>query len=39
MWFKQWKIYVGFDHWNKTMAGNMVVYPGPIDNTVLFKGN
>ena len=35
-WFKQWKKYVGFDDWD--MVGETAANPGPIDNSMLFKG-
>lgn len=38
-WFKQWKKYVGFDSWDKYQMGDQNVYPGPIDNSGLLKGN
>lgn len=37
-WFKQWKLYVGYDYWNQYNAGQESAVPGPIDNTDLFKG-
>lgn len=37
-WFKQWKKYVGYDSWDTLSAGDEAVNPGPIDNSVLFKG-
>ncbi|KAJ8382764.1 hypothetical protein SKAU_G00035420 [Synaphobranchus kaupii] len=36
-WFKQWKKYVGFDSWDKYKMGDENVYPGPVDNSGLFK--
>ncbi|KAI1905461.1 hypothetical protein AGOR_G00016430 [Albula goreensis] len=36
-WFKQWKKYVGFDSWDKYQIGDQNVYPGPVDNSGLFK--
>ncbi|XP_062520293.1 ubiquitin carboxyl-terminal hydrolase 15-like [Corticium candelabrum] len=36
-WFKQWKLYVGYDYWNQYNAGQESAVPGPIDNTDLFK--
>ena len=38
-WFKQWKKYVGYDEWEKSMVGENVANPGPIDNSNLFKGD
>lgn len=38
-WFKQWKKYVGFDSWDKYQMGDQNVYPDPIDNSGLLKGN
>lgn len=38
-WFKQWKKYVGFDSWDKYQKGEQNVYPGPVDNSGLLKGN
>ncbi|PVD25200.1 hypothetical protein C0Q70_15698 [Pomacea canaliculata] len=38
-WFKQWKKYVGYDSWDTLSAGDEAVNPGPIDNSVLFKGS
>ncbi|XP_041072287.1 ubiquitin carboxyl-terminal hydrolase 15-like isoform X1 [Carcharodon carcharias] len=37
-WFKQWKKYVGFDSWDKYQMGDQNVYPGPVDNFGLLKG-
>lgn len=37
-WFKQWKKYVGFDSWDKYQMGDQNVYPGPVDNSGLLKG-
>jgi len=37
-WFKQWKKYVGFDSWDKYQMGEQSVYPGPVDNRGLLKG-
>ena len=37
-WFKQWKKYVGFDAWDAGSVGDETVFPGPIDNTPLCKG-
>ncbi|XP_055881361.1 ubiquitin carboxyl-terminal hydrolase 15-like [Biomphalaria glabrata] len=36
-WFKQWKKYVGYDHWESFCVGDQSVHPGPIDNCSLFK--
>ncbi|KAM6059100.1 ubiquitin carboxyl-terminal hydrolase 4 isoform 2-T2 [Theristicus caerulescens] len=35
-WFKQWKKYVGFDSWDMFGAGDLSLFPGPIDNSGLF---
>lgn len=37
-WFKQWKKYVGFDNWDKYQMGEQTVYPGPVDNSGLLRG-
>lgn len=37
-WFKQWKKYVGFDCWEKYQMGDQNVYPGPVDNSGVLKG-
>ena len=37
-WFKQWKKYVGFDAWDSRCVGDETVFPGPIDNSPLCKG-
>ena len=37
-WFKQWKLYVGFEVWDQQEAGLDAADPGPIDNKRLFKG-
>ena len=37
-WFKQWKKYTGFDSWDQHTAGEPGSNPGPIDNSILFKG-
>jgi len=36
-WFKQWKKYVGWDHWDTSSIGEKSANPGPIDNSGLFK--
>nr|XP_006816239.1 PREDICTED: uncharacterized protein LOC102802544 [Saccoglossus kowalevskii] len=36
-WLKQWKSYVGYECWNKYQMGHQSLYPGPIDNSDLFK--
>uniref|UniRef100_S4RHF9 Ubiquitin carboxyl-terminal hydrolase n=1 Tax=Petromyzon marinus TaxID=7757 RepID=S4RHF9_PETMA len=36
-WFKQWKKHVGFDSWEVYSAADQSTYPGPIDNSGLFK--
>ncbi|KAK2167839.1 hypothetical protein LSH36_23g05071 [Paralvinella palmiformis] len=36
-WFKQWKKYVGYDSWDTGHVGDESAYPGPIDNSALFK--
>ncbi|XP_070558871.1 ubiquitin carboxyl-terminal hydrolase 15-like [Ptychodera flava] len=36
-WFKQWKKYVGYDSWDMYGMGEQSSYPGPIDNSGLFK--
>ena len=38
-WFKQWKIYVGYDYWDQWNTGIKIRNPGPVDNGRLFKGN
>uniref|UniRef100_A0A8B9GDF1 Ubiquitin carboxyl-terminal hydrolase n=1 Tax=Amazona collaria TaxID=241587 RepID=A0A8B9GDF1_9PSIT len=35
-WFKQWKKYVGFDSWDMFGAGDLSLFPGPVDNSGLF---
>ena len=37
-WFKQWKKYVGWDHWDTSNIGEKSANPGPIENSGLFKG-
>ena len=37
-WMKQWKKYVGYDQQDLSNAGLDSAYPGPIDNSTLFKG-
>ena len=34
-WFRRWRRYVGYDKWNKSNAGSVLIKPGPIDNTSL----
>ncbi|XP_070541952.1 uncharacterized protein [Ptychodera flava] len=38
-WFKQWKKYVGYESWDLYRFGEPSSYPGPIDNSGLFKEN
>ena len=37
-WFKQWQNYVGYLDYYLLDKGKKTSYPGPIDNTSLFKG-
>ena len=37
-WMKQWKKYVGYDHWQQNYAGQETANPGPVDNAALLKG-
>ncbi|XP_026064573.1 tripartite motif-containing protein 16-like isoform X1 [Carassius auratus] len=36
-WFKKWKKYVGFDSWDMNVKGSQIVFPGPVDNSGLFR--
>ena len=36
-WFKQWKIYVGYDSWDTSSVGDETANPGKINNKPLFK--
>ncbi|XP_052224966.1 ubiquitin carboxyl-terminal hydrolase 15-like [Dreissena polymorpha] len=36
-WYKQWKIYVGFDTWDHYSVGEDSANPGHIDNSPLFE--
>ncbi|XP_067283811.1 E3 ubiquitin/ISG15 ligase TRIM25-like isoform X1 [Pseudorasbora parva] len=36
-WFRQWKKYVGFDSWDTCQTGDRSFYPGPVNNSSLFK--
>uniref|UniRef100_A0A8B9BR61 Ubiquitin carboxyl-terminal hydrolase n=1 Tax=Anser brachyrhynchus TaxID=132585 RepID=A0A8B9BR61_9AVES len=36
-WFKQWKKFVGFDSWDMFGVGDPSLFPGPVDNSGLFK--
>ncbi|XP_065058789.1 ubiquitin carboxyl-terminal hydrolase 15-like [Rhopilema esculentum] len=36
-WFKQWQSYVGFNDYCDLDKGKEISFPGPIDNTPLFK--
>ena len=37
-WLKQWKKYVGYDAWDQSSFGQTSASPGPLDNSVLFRG-
>uniref|UniRef100_A0A8V5GCX5 ubiquitinyl hydrolase 1 n=1 Tax=Melopsittacus undulatus TaxID=13146 RepID=A0A8V5GCX5_MELUD len=36
-WFRQWKKYVGFDSWDMFGTGDPSLFPGAIDNSLLFS--
>ena len=37
-WLKQWERYVGYDNYHSGERGQEADFPGPIDNSNLFKG-
>lgn len=36
-WFEKWKKYVGFESYDIRFTGKDEFFPGPIDNSALFK--
>ena len=38
-WYKRWQQYVGYDSWDRSIAGEEAAYPGPIDNTDLIEND
>ena len=37
-WWQQWKKYVGYNAWDQSSIGQTSANPGPLDNSVLFRG-